>query len=341
MSQAIQLHIGTYAKAGGRGLHPLTLLRDGSLHPGDAMPAAGNASFAAAAPGGLHYLVDEATGQVGLWRRRARRWQELGRVRTLGEQPCYLALDAARRRLAVANYGSGSVALFTLDERGAPIEPPSLHTNEGRGPVAERQDGPHAHCVRFSASGDALYMVDLGIDAIVRLAITDGALSAPRVAYRAPPGSGPRHLLFHPHAPLAVLVSELASTLTILRATPGALEEIACHPLVPQGYSGDTLAGHLALSRTGDRIYATNRGHDSIAIFSLAPDGRAEPVGHVASGGGGPRHLLLLEEAGMLVVAHEKDGRVTALRLGSDGLPRPAAEGVTIAGACFVLHTPE
>src|SRR5690606_17414193 len=128
-----------------------------------------------------------------------------------------------------------------------------------------------------------IYFTDLGADAIMRLPLTDaGRLGPPHAAYRAPPGSGPRHLLLHPGEPLAVLANELASTLTVLRIAGDTLEEIARHSLVPPEFAGETLGGHLALARGGERIYATNRGHDSIAVFALSADGDAEPFGHIA-----------------------------------------------------------
>ena len=235
-----------------------------------------------------------------------------------------------------------SAAVFALDDDGKLSGPPRLYANRGGGPVPDRQDGPHAHCVQFASDGSALYLVDLGSDEILRLDLAeDGALAAPQTAYRAPPGSGPRHLLFHPREPLAVLVSELASTLTVLQTGDGRLERLARHSLVPAGFAGETLGGHLALTNDGARAYATNRGHDSIAVFALSADGRADLAGHVPSGGAGPRHLLLLEDIGMLVVAHEDDGRVAAFRIGADGLPAPAGAGITVPGSCFVLRTSE
>ena len=149
------LAIGTYAGGGGGGVYALV---DGWTL-GDVYPAAANASFGAYSPRfGLHYLVDERdAGAIGVHRHGVAGWEWLARVAVGGAAPCHVALNHAQTALAVANYASGSVALFRLDAAGLPVEPPAIHANTGRGPNAARQEGPHAHWVGFSPDGRWLY----------------------------------------------------------------------------------------------------------------------------------------------------------------------------------------
>jgi 6-phosphogluconolactonase len=346
MPEPLVIYIGTYAASGGAGIVPLTIAPDGALQPGEPYSSALNASFSAGpAQSGLLYLVDEEAGMIGVHRRDAGQWHERARVPSGGSAPCYLSLDREERLLAVANYDSGHVALFDLDGDGLPQEPPGLFRAPGQGPVADRQEGPHAHCVRFAPENNALYAVDLGADRIMRLALENGRPSESSLAWAAPPGSGPRHLLFHPRLPLAVLLSELASTLTLLALRDdGTLSTIEVVPTVPAAFNGENLGGHLELDPSGSRIYVSNRGHNSVVLFHLEPDDRSgwriQAVCHVPSGGDHPRHFRLIDSPDLgplLVVAHEQDGRVVVFKRGADGRPAPLGSCQVIDGACCVL----
>lgn len=333
----LTLHVGTYEKSAGRGLVPLTVAEDGAMAAGEPFAGAANASFGVAR-GGLVYLVDEDDeGAVNVLARGAKGWRLAGRVPTGGAAPCYVALDRDGTRLAAANYASGSVALFVLGADGLPEGAPALYQASGSGPNEERQEGPHAHCVRFSHGNEALYVVDLGADRVVCLKLGRGATFADeRTAWRAPPGSGPRHLLFHPRRTVALVLSELAATLTLLEAGDCKLRPVQTVSMQPANFRGENLGGHLELNAEGTRAYVSNRGHDSIAVFGI--DGnRLELLQHVPSGGAHPRHFVLREELGLLAAAHEKDGRVTLFAIAKDGTLARKGKGATVAGACFVL----
>lgn len=330
------LFVGTYAKPGGSGIYPLQLAADGAPSLGPCAAPAQNSSFGAwSAARGLLYLVDECAGRVCAWRRQGERWTKLADLPSGGKEPCHLALDEPGRRLAVANYRSGTLALFALDGEGLPLAPPAAFQDEGSGPVEDRQEGPHLHCARFSPDGRSLYAVDLGADHILRFPLGGAELGEPVLAYKAPPGAGPRHLLLHADRPFALLLSELASTLTLLAVRDGRLEPLAACSTLPAGWSGENLGGHLEWPSPG-RAYVSNRGHDSLAVIEVDLDRAAlTPVQHVPSGGQSPRHFLLLDR--QLVVAHEKDGAVAAFSLSEDGRLHSAGAPAHVPGACFVF----
>jgi 6-phosphogluconolactonase len=330
------LFVGTYAKPGGKGIYPLHLAPDGALSLRECAAPALNSSFGAhSAAHGLHYLVDECDSRVCAWRRQDDDWKRVADLPSSGEEPCFLALDREGGRLAVANYKSGSLALFALDRDGLPIEPPAWFQDDGTGPVEGRQDGPHLHCARFGPEGDTLYAVDLGADHVLRFDLDGAALGDCQIAYRAPPGSGPRHLLFHPERPFALLISELAATLTLLAIGDGRLAPLATCPTAPAEWRGDNLGGHLEWP-SSQWAYVTNRGHDSVALIEVDLDrATLTPAQHVPSGGKSPRHFLLLDER--MVVAHEKDGAVTSFSLAGDGRLRATGHAVHVPGACYVF----
>ncbi len=339
------IFVGTYAESGGPGLQRLGLHATRGWVCEDAFAGARNASFGAySARHDLHYLVDEhRTGTVGVFRRSEDDWQEVARVATEGEDPCYVALDADEGMLAVANYGSGTIAVFRLDPAtGIPIDNPDVRANAGHGPVRDRQEGPHAHCVRFGPDGTWLFHVDLGTDELLAYGLDPktNRLGERRVGYAAPAGSGPRHLIFHPKLPLAILVSELASTLTVLRVEGGTLQRVHQASTLPDGFTDDSIAGHLSLDRSGTRIYVTNRGHDSVAVFDWAESGAPRLLQHVPSGGASPRAFLLLEEERLFVLANEEENSVTVFALRDDGTLAPHHQSIAVQAPVFVFAGP-
>ncbi len=329
-----RLLVGTYAEKGGPGLVPIAHdAETDRWRAGEPVAHVRNASFGIVSPVHGHWhLVDEAAGTVSTYS-AAGGWAVLATVETGGEAPCHLALSAHDGGLAVANYGSGSVTLLSLNDAGLPIGG-ATYANEGRGPNAERQEGPHAHWVGFGPAGESI-CVDLGAD---RVFARDPATPAvARTLYAAPPGSGPRHLAFHPVLPVAYLVSELASTLTVLRPEGAMLRADAMLSTLPEGAADASLGGAIALSADATRLWVSNRGHDSIATFALDAEGAPHPLGHVASGGASPRFLLPLAD-GRLAVAHEEGGGVAVFRLDEEGRPLPAPATIDVPGAVFLIH---
>lgn len=324
--------VGTYVAGGGAGLVELAR-GEGPWQVGAAAPIT-NASFMLTSSRfGHHYAVDEVAGTVGVYS-AAGGWALLAAVPSGGEAPCHLALSADEQYLAVAHYGSGSVALLTLDEKGLPAGH-DVSAYAGNGPNRERQDSPHAHWVGFSSAGE-LIAVDLGADRIVVHAVdARGVLSPPRTLYAAPPGSGPRHLAFHPTLPLAYLVSELVPELTVL--APGADGFVAVHRqklLDPAEASADALGGAIALSADARRLYVTTRGTDRLLSLALDYNGMPALLARVPSGGASPRHLLPLGD--QLLVAHEQDGTVAIFDLDEDRRPAGAPQLLSIPGAAFL-----
>lgn len=341
MPRAAPLWIGTYAGGGGAGLYPLH--RDAeSWTLGTPYTDAPSSSFGTyAARFDCHYLVDEHNGTLGVHRLDGDTWTCLAHVPAGGQAPCHVALDRTQSCVAIANYTSGSVALYRLESTtGLPIAPPVVHANTGFGPDPDRQQSPHAHWVGFSLDNRWLYATDLGTDAIRAFAFDAGsaALGAPMTAFEAEPGSGPRHLVIHPrHPQTAYLACELSNTLVALAVKDGVFRSRAALSTLPADWSGHSIVAHIAANAAGDRLYVSNRGHDSIAVFALDADGCPTLLDHAPSGGASPRFFLLLEDERRMIVAHERDHRVTALSILADGRLAPTDQAITVPGAAFAL----
>lgn len=329
---------GTYAREGGQGLYPLTVAgADWAVGP--PLPAFADVSFGVRATrsGMLYLLAETARGTLTVCDRA---YRPLATRSTLGAGPAHAALSPDQSAVAIANYSSGTVALWRLDRAtGLPQGDGQLAQHDGHGPNAARQAGPHAHWVGFSPDARWLHAVDLGADAIFahRYAADTRTLGAMRIAYRAPPGTGPRHLARHPLLPVVYLVSELANTLTVLHAQDdGRFAPMASLSTLPAGSGGASAAAHIAVNAAGTRLYVSNRGHNSIAVFALDRDGLARVIQHVDCGGDWPRFFLLIEPRRALLVANERSGTVTRFRIEPDGRLRAAPGHLAIPGIAFL-----
>ena len=320
MTETVNAFVGTYSSGG---LYPIIYMPAADrLEVRDPVASAANASYGARDPErNLHYLVDERdNGTLGVWRLLGNEWHCLLVVPSGGAGPCFVSLDPERRHVAIANYKSGTVATYRLDDFGLPVGDAIRHENAGHGPNAERQDGPHAHCVRFHDGW--LYQTDLGTDQILAFA-ADGRRA---VAFTAPAGQGPRHILFHPHHGVAYLLTELGSRIfTLVVEGDGCLRERQSVSTLPADAPDGSLGGHLALNRAGDRLYATNRGHDSIAVFAVKEDGDLELMQIAPAHGKSPRFLRLLEDQGRMLIAHQEGNSLACIAMNGDG---------TVAGLC-------
>ncbi|MCD2317427.1 lactonase family protein [Sphingomonas sp. IC-11] len=332
---------GGYAEQGAEGLRLLQIDGD-RFTRNDLVTPIVNVSAGVRIPTSSKWLfVDEAAGCVRL-ADASDEWRELASVPSGGEGPCHLALDANATRVAAANYDSGTVALFELDAAHHPLTPPVLHQNRGHGPDPDRQESAHAHWVGFGPDG-RLYVADLGIDQLLAFRVPGAAspLAEPAPVLRAPPGSGPRQLAFHPRLPIAYLVSELASTLTVLSIDDERFAVGQTLSTLPDDFAGESLGGAIALRPDGRRLYVSNRGHNSVATFALDAKGQATLLGHSSCGGSSPRYLLLLPDQQRLLVAHEEEGGVTLLPVDADGLPQRPADRADVPGAAFLGLVPD
>jgi 6-phosphogluconolactonase len=294
---------------------------------------------------GFRYCVEERDeGQLSV-HSVGRQPECLGRFSTGGALPCHLAIDGSGSCLAVANYGSGSLSFFTLDRTtGLPIMPPDVRQLEGRGPNSDRQEGPHAHWEGFSRDQRWLYLVDLGGDEIAAFPFDpeNQRIGDKRTAWNAPPGSGPRFLVFHPKLDFAILVSELASTLTVLRISDdGCFEAGQSISSTEATRTGENLGGFGLLNAAGDRLYVTNRGHDNIGVFAIDPAGALTPIQHMKSGGKSPRMLLLSEHHARMAVANEEGDCICLFRLLDDGTLERLPETISIRGPAFLALVAE
>ncbi len=348
-AQAGELHfyVGTYAQQkgvaeGGKGLYPLTYSRAKKTWTlGEPDPIAQNVSFGVySAKHKLYYLLDEqADGKVGVYARNGKAWEKRRELSSRGDSPCYISLDAKEETLAMANYNTGDVVFYQLDKGGLPIEPAVVRQNSGKGPDASRQEGPHAHCVKFYPDQTTIYSIDLGTDQVLMYPYDakTAKVGEAKVALQAPGGTGPRHIAFHPNGKNAFVVCEMGNcVLALERQADGTFTLLQQIPSLPADFTGHSQAAHLVLNAKGDRLYMSNRGHNSIGVFAIDDTGRLSLLQLSPTLGDWPRFFLMLETEKQILVAHQNGGDLVGFEIKADGTLAPTGQKLSVPIPVFI-----
>jgi len=231
-----------------------------------------------------------------------------------------VSVDKTGKWLFVANYNSGSAAAYPINADGSLGEASAVDQHAGKS-VNPRQNGPHAHMAAISPDNRFVWVPDLGLDEVLsyRIDATKGGMAAndpPFVKLTA--GSGPRHVVFRPDAKFAYVVSELAATVTVFSydAAKGAMQEVQTISTLPDGYTGAKSGAEIALDPGGKFLYASNRGHDSIAIFKVdAAKGTLTAAGNVSAGGKTPRDFAIDPTGNYLLAANQDSNNVVEFKI--------------------------
>ncbi len=258
-------------------------------------------------------------GSIAAFRRGEGSLEFLGEASAGGAGPCHLVVHPSGRTLAVANYGDGRTSTLPLDDAGLPGEPVSSIRIEGSGPNANRQEGPHAHGVYFS--GDHLLVPDLGLDKTLVFKVDPAAakIDPPEPSsWSSAPGAGPRHLALSPDGRHAYVVNELDNTVAACSfdKETGKLETLQTIGTLPEDWTGGGTTAEIEVHPNGRFVYASNRGHDSIAVFRRDPaSGKLETVHIAPCGGRIPRHFAIAPGGEWLLCAHQESNTISALSL--------------------------
>ena len=322
------LYVGTYTENARRdGIYLVRMdRRSGKLQRVGSADAGANPSFLAIHPNGRTlYAVNEidkyngrATGAVSAFAiaRKTGALTRLDEQPSEGAAPCFVSVDRNGRAVLVANYNGGSVALLPIGADGSLAPATHVEQHTGSGPNAARQDAAHAHCIVADPSNRFVLAADLGVDRVYvyRLDLEGKSLrhiEAGDGVMR--PGAGPRHIAFHPTLPLVYIACELDSTVAMLRfdAERGALSPLDVHSTVPAGWTGANYPADIHIAPSGRTLYVSNRGHNSLAVFSMAESTGALALEQVVSTDGDwPRNFTLDPTGRWLLVANQRSDSV-------------------------------
>src|SRR6266404_4368008 len=286
-SRKYLLYVGTYTKGESKGIYAYRYdAASGELTSLGLAAETANPSFVAADPSGKFlYAVNElsdykgaASGAVTAFSidRQNSKLSKLNEVASRGADPCYIAFDKTGKYVLVANYTGGSVAVFPVLRDGRIGEASAFVQHSGKS-VHPHQEGPHAHWIETTASNRFAIAADLGLDKLLayRFDASNGSLSPNDPPFtKVDPGSGPRHLSFSPDGKFAYVIDELNSTITAFSYDDahGALKVLQTVSTLPKGFSGTNDTAEIHVHPNSKFLFASNRGHDSVAVFSIAQD---------------------------------------------------------------------
>ncbi len=254
------------------------------------------------------FAIDRATGAL----------TRLNEQPSEGGGPCFVSVDRSGRVALVANYAGGSVALLPIQANGALAPAAQVVQHTGTGPNAQRQEAPHAHCILPDPANRFVLAADLGADRVFVYRLDLDGTSLLRVAGGDAvmrPGAGPRHLAFHPRLPLVFVANELDSTVATLRfdAERGVLSLEGAVLTVPGARTGTNYPADIHVAANGRTLYVSNRGHNSIAVFSVTDSTGALALEQVISTAGDwPRNFSLDPTERWLLVANQRSNSVVA-----------------------------
>lgn len=289
----------------------------------------------------LYFVEEGREGQVRSFNRGSANAPitQINALSSQGENPCYLSLSPDELHLAVANYSSGNVAVFKLSEAGALIEGPTVLQQQGHGPNAKRQQGPHAHWAQWDPEARFLYTVNLGSDQVMAYPFTpsSGHIGEGFTALKTEPGAGPRHMVFHPINNWVYLINELSNQIVFAeKERDGRLKTVQRISTLPEDFDGLSQAAHIAVNNDGTRLYSSNRGHDSISVFEIANNGKLSILQHISTQGHWPRFFLLLDDEMLLLVANERSNNVVAFQVDARGRISQTGQSVDIAQPTYL-----
>jgi 6-phosphogluconolactonase len=284
----------------------------------------------------LGFEINPATGSLKL----------INRISSGGGGATHLAIDRTEKSILVANFGSGRVAAFRLHADGMLAEQTAMVQHSGSG-VHPRQLSPHPHAVVFSPDSRFLFVPDLGLDKVYSYVFNPaaGSLGPNSPAFvQVPPGSGPRHFAFSPDGRFAYLINQMESRITAYSylAATGILTEIQTITTLPSGFSGTNSGAEIGLDRSGRFLYATNRGDDSVVVFSIDPKkGTLASIQHIATEGKRPRSFSIDPTGKYLFVENQDSNNVTTFRInGSTGELSPAGRVLSVPTPVCAVFVP-
>ena len=315
-------YVGTYTDGASEGIYKYALHSDGSISPIGLAVKSENPSFLAmSADRDFLIAINEVknkddVGSVESYLISNDTLKLLKRRSSGGAHPCFVAVNASGDVLT-ANYTGGNVGFLQLGPEGQLSELLDVQQHEGQG-TTERQTAPHAHSAWFNPVDGGIIAVDLGTNELwfsTLDAESKKLIPAAEQKLAMGPGDGPRHLTFHPNGKWIYVVNELSSSVTRLdRNADGIYSMGPSASTLPAGYTEPNTCADIRISSDGQFVYASNRGHNSIAVFKVNEDGSLKLLGNKGCGGEGPRNFALSPDENYILVANQHTNNIVTLK---------------------------
>lgn len=321
-----QFYVGSYAGKEEQSIHSAWLDGEtGQFHLLAGMTGIENPSYLAVNREGttLFAVCESNHGSVISFGRSPEQGQlaAVTELSTLGGSPCHIILDQQENVMIITNYMGGNVCSFKLDEEGALVGLADNVLHTGRGPRDDRQEAAHPHSAIVDPMNRFVIVADLGTDKLIhyRLEGETGRL-IPHRETKTAPGAGPRHLAFHPTGELLYAVNELDCTVAVYSYDSESSELTLLQVIgtLPESFTGISTCADIHLTSDGRYLYASNRGHDSLAVYRVLQEGQLVLVEYAPSGGQTPRNFAITADDRYVVVANQDSNNILSYRIDPD-----------------------
>ena len=345
--EAHRVYIGTYTGGGSEGVYLLNFdAKTGDIEVEGLAVETGSPSYlvqhpslpiiyAAASNDSIRgFTMDPQSGKLSL----------INEQPTGGKGPCHVDISPDGKRVVASNYSSGSIGVVAVDETGALGESVAFFQHKGSSANTSRQEGPHAHSANFGPMGKYFVAADLGTDEL-RIYQYDQQ-SGQVLPHHHPvtstaPGAGPRHFCFHPNHKFAYVVNELDNTVTgyTWDMIKGTLNPIQTIGTLPEDFTEQNSTAHITVHPSGKYLYASNRGHDSIAVYGINQDtGELTARGQTSTKGKTPRNFAVDPTGQFLLAANQSTNDVVVLKINQeDGTLSSTGKKVSVTNPVCVL----
>lgn len=342
---------GTYTSGPSKGIYSYKFnSKNGTLTPlSSTEREIKNPSFLAIHPDGKHLYavseIGEVDGKPGgmLWcysiNLQDGKLTFINKQTTGGSGPCHVSLDRTGKVALVANYDSGSIASFPVNDDGSISEASSKIQHHGSSVDPDRQSSPHAHSINTSPDNRFALVADLGLDKILVYSLNpkNGQLEASEAAFnKTPEGGGPRHLFFHPKGQYVYVCNEMKSSISAYRYNPknGSMSLIETISTLPSEMKGNSTA-EIQIHPSGKFAYCSNRGHDSIAIFTIdQKSGNLSASGYAKTMGNKPRHFSIDPSGSFIIACNQASNNIVVFKIDKN------SGGLTQIGDTISLPSP-
>lgn len=338
-SKSFIMYVGTYTEDGSKskGIYAFRYdANSGQITPVGLSAETTNPSWVTVAPNGRFvYAVNELSkyqgpnsGGVSAFAvDRAQDGNPTGKLTFLNEvpsrgaDPCYVSVDHTGKYVLVANYTGGSLAVFPIKGDGSLGAASDFVQHQGHGPNPERQEAPHVHSVVLSPDNRFAYVNDLGLDEVLvyKFDSATGKLTPDDPPFtKVDPGAGPRHFAMSPSGKFAYVVDEMGRTVTAFSndTAAGKMEKLQTISTLPKDFTDRNDDAEIAVHPSGKFLYASNRGHDSVAVFTIDPaKGTLTLVQFASTEGKEPRGMAIDPTGKLLFAANQKSDNIVVFRI--------------------------
>lgn len=315
----IEFLVGTYTNDSSEGIYKVILNELGEFKIKSLVAKIENPSYLSLSKNG-NYIYAAQENELGKifayqWNNKRDSLIQIDVKNSFGKHPCYVSVNKDNTVLSFANYSTGNVGFVELTKDGKFKSKIVMKQHEGKGVVKGRQDEPHAHCSIFK-NNEVFYAVDLGLDQVIKYDVKNTHTNTKKIAIKSVEGDGFRHLVFHPNKEVAYIINEFTNSIIVseIDGDTGLFNKIQQISTLPKENTKESFAADIHVSKDGKFLYASNRGHNSISVYSIEDNGKLLLKSNTDVEGNWPRNFTLSKDGEFVLVANQFSNNITVFK---------------------------